>query len=131
MNFPKSYDSGLTVVGVKNPRWSDRENIRIDCELTILVVDTQTQEGHTETMPFTACPWDTFGSHCADIFEHLAQGHEGPVGEWQRPPVTVHDLQEELDKLLPDILLGLSTPEEIELARLLRIQIKETLNDPN
>jgi len=121
--FPKTYSNDLTVLGAVAPRWSDKEKIRIDCDLTILVVNAN-MEGYAETMPFTACPWDTFGPHCPEIFEYLAQGNAGPVAEWQRPDVTPHDLQVELDAIWPDIVLGIATPEQIDLAQNLRKQIK-------
>lgn len=117
MEFPYTETPGLTIEGIHSPRWTDREKIRIDCVLV-------TKE-HGE-IPFTSCPWDTHENlpHCPLIFEHLAQGHAGPVGEWDRPLPSVEDLQADLDKLMPDIVLGLATPEELELARLLRKQIK-------
>lgn len=115
MEFPFEQD-GLTIEGVHSPRWSNRERIQIDCTLV-------TKE--FGEIPFTACPFDAFMKHPPLIFEHLAQGNSGPIGDWQRPDVQKEDLQDELDKLMPDILLNLASPEETELATLLRKQIKE------
>lgn len=116
MEFPKEFTM-LTVLDIQNPRWSSREKIQIDVDLTVKFPD-----GRVETFPFTSCPWDTFGDHCPAIFEHAAQMPN--VAEWQRPDVTVEDLQADFDKIWPDVLLGLADEKTIELAKNLRVQIK-------
>lgn len=118
MEFPTTFENGLTVVDIQNPRWTDEESIRIEVDVTFIF-----PEGPTETLPFTSCPWDTFGTHCPAIFEHVSN-HMPPPAPYERRDVTVGDLQADLDKLMPDIMLGLATEQEIELARLIRTQIK-------
>lgn len=118
MEFPATF-SRLTVLDIKNPRWSSPEHIQIDCEITIVM---DGPEPAPETIPFTACPWDTFGDHCPAIFEHVA--NMPGIKEYERPDVTVEDLQAEFDKIWPDVLLGLADEKAIELAKNLRVQIK-------
>lgn len=116
MEFPSTFDDGLSVLNIENPRWADAEHIRIDADITF-----EFKDGRTETVPFTSCPFDTFGSYCAAIFEHCATLD---VVEWERPTVTAHDLQVEFDKIYPDIVLGIADKATIELAKNLRVQIK-------
>ncbi|WYW04297.1 tail fiber protein [Pseudomonas phage vB_PpuP-Kompost-2] len=73
--------------------------------------------------PFTASQDDT-EIHGLWLHGEALRGTFGPVAEYERPLPTLQDLQEELDKILPDVYLGLATSEEVELAKLLRIQIK-------
>ncbi|WPH61351.1 hypothetical protein [Pseudomonas phage phiPstEGF] len=123
MEFPKTYDSGLTIVGVHSPSWTDAEKIRINCVIKVELKDAS-GEPVVEEWPFTACPWDTFGPHCPEIFRHLTEGGAGPVTEWVRPDVTVADLQAEFDRIWPDVALGLADQATIDLAKNLRVQIK-------
>ncbi|WYW04391.1 tail fiber protein [Pseudomonas phage vB_PpuP-Kurepalu-2] len=116
MEFPTQFKM-LTVLDIQNPRWTSPEHIQIDCDLTAEFAD-----GHTETMPFTADPWDTFGDHCPAIFEHAANMRG--IKEYERPAVTIEDLQAEFDKVWPDVMLGLADQATIDLAKNLRVQIK-------
>jgi hypothetical protein len=75
-------------------------------------------------IPFTASQDDT-EAHGLWLHAEALRGTFGAIQAYERPDVSVNDLQEELNKLMPDVLLGLATPEEQELARLIRIQIKE------
>ncbi|ARM69657.1 tail fiber protein [Pseudomonas phage KNP] len=116
MEFPSPFKM-LTVLDIQEPRWSSLEHIQIDVMLT-----AEFPDGRVETFPFTACPWDTFGDHCPAIFEHAA--NMPGIVEWERPNVTVEDLQAEFDKIWPDVMLGLADQATIDLAKNLRVQIK-------
>ncbi|QYW06622.1 hypothetical protein uav_091 [Pseudomonas phage UAVern] len=72
-----------------------------------------------------------FSAHHEDPMEHgqwlyneAIAGTFGDIAPYERPLPTAGDLQMELDKLMTDITLGLATPEELDLARNLRKQIK-------
>ncbi|WYW04144.1 tail fiber protein [Pseudomonas phage vB_PpuP-Luke-3] len=117
MELPAEFTM-LTVIKVENPKWSSADHIQIDCDLTVKFPGSDVEE----TIPFTACPWDTFSDHCAPIFEYAA-ALPGIV-EYERPAVTADDLQVEFDKIWPDVLLGLADQATIDLAKNLRIQIK-------
>lgn len=116
MEFPKDFTM-LTVLNIENPRWTSKEHIQINVDLTVRFTD-----GRVDTFPFTSCPFDNFSDHCAAIFEHAAQMSN--VAEWARPEVTVADLQAELDKIWPDVVLGLADEKTVTLAKDLRTQIK-------
>lgn len=116
MEFPQAFTM-LTVLDIQNPRWTSLEHIQIDCDLT-----AEFPDGRVETFPYTACPWDTFSDHCPAIFEHAA--NMPGIKEYERPDVTVEDLQAEFDKIWPDVLLGLADAKTIDLAKTLRLQIK-------
>lgn len=115
MEFPTTFDNGITVVGIRNPQWADPESIRINVDVTF-VLGTEEAE-----LPFTACPFDTFGPHCPAIFEHCAGLDVAP---YERPAVTAYDLQAQLDAIWPDVVLGLADEATVDLARNLRKQIK-------
>ncbi|WYW04489.1 tail fiber protein [Pseudomonas phage vB_PpuP-Mudajogi] len=117
MEFPTQF-SLLKVLDIQNPKWSSLDHLQIDVDITVQFKD----DDRIETIPFTACPWDTFGDHCPAIFEHAA--NMPGIKEWERPDVTVEDLQMEFDKIWPDVLLGLADDKTVELAKTLRIQIK-------
>ncbi|UMO76118.1 tail fiber assembly protein [Pseudomonas phage P413] len=116
MEFPKEFTM-LEVLAIENPRWTSKEHIQIDVDLTARFPDNR-----VETFPYTSCPFDTFSDHCPAIFEHAAQMPN--VKEYERPNVTVEDLQAEFDKIWPDVVLGLADEKTISLATDLRKQIK-------
>jgi len=74
-------------------------------------------------VPFLAAAHDD-QDYGRDLHARAAAGEFGDIGEYDRPMPTVADLQAELDKLWPDVVLGLASDEELELAKLLRKQIK-------
>uniref|UniRef100_A0AAU6VXX3 Uncharacterized protein n=2 Tax=unclassified bacterial viruses TaxID=12333 RepID=A0AAU6VXX3_9VIRU len=76
-----------------------------------------------EDLPFCAQPTDIH-EHGRWLFEQAEAGAFGPVAPWERPLPTLQDLQEELDKLMPDVVLGIATEDELSLAKSLRLQIK-------
>lgn len=75
-------------------------------------------------LPFSASPNDT-EDHGRWLYSEALKGTFGEVAPYERPLPTVEDLQQDLDKFMPDILLGLATDQEIEVARLIRTKIKE------
>lgn len=114
MEFPIQLGNGVTILAAKNPVWGDKNNTIINCVITI---EGELIGGRSDA-PFTASPNDPM-EHGRELFEVL----KGSAGPWVRPDVTVEDLQAELDKIWPDIVLGLATPEQLDLARNLRKQI--------
>lgn len=78
---------------------------------------------YPEDLPFTACPTDVM-PYGPWLHEQALAGAFGDVAPYERPLPSADDLQEELDKIMPDITLGLATEEELQLARALRTQIK-------
>lgn len=74
-------------------------------------------------VPFTASPDDT-EIHGKWLHGEAIRGSFGAIAPYERPLPTVEDLQEELDKIWPDIVLGLADEATVELARNLRKQIK-------
>ena len=58
------------------------------------------------------------------LHQQAVAGAFGTVAEYEKPLPTSQDLQEELDKIWPDIVLGIATEDELSLAKALRIQIK-------
>ncbi|MBH9196998.1 hypothetical protein I5K50_11615 [Pseudomonas aeruginosa] len=115
MEFPIELETGVTILSVRDPVWGDKGNTFVNCVITI------TGGPFTEPteVPFSAAPWDEM-QHGRDIFEAL----KGSASPWVRPDVTAYDLQEELDKIWPDIVLGVADEGTVELARNLRKQIK-------
>lgn len=75
------------------------------------------------SVPFVAHQYDT-EVHGQCLYHEALKGTFGPIAEYERPMPTEHDLQIELDKLMPDVVLGIATEEEVSLAKALRIQIK-------
>lgn len=87
-------------------------------------IDMRVKMSHiNEEIPFCAQPTDVH-EHGRWLFEEASKGVFGDVAPYERTLPTVKDLQDELDKIWPDIVLGLATEEELSLARSLRIQIK-------
>lgn len=116
MKFPYKVEKyGTTFLSVKDPRWANRNGNLIACTMEIDPLGV---------VEYGAASFDD-EPHGRELFEFLVNGGAGPVAPYERRDVTVEDLKEELNKLMPDILLGLATQDEIELARLLRLQIKE------
>ncbi|QLI47594.1 tail fiber assembly chaperone [Pseudomonas phage vB_PsyP_3MF5] len=116
MEFPIKLQTGVTLLAVKDPVWANREKTLITCTVTL---DGGGFFDKPTEVPFTADPNDVM-EHGRQLFEEL----KGSAGEWVRPDVTVTDLQEELDKIWPDIVLGIADEATVELARNLRKQIK-------
>jgi hypothetical protein len=115
MDFPIELENGLRVVSAKNPMWANKAHTVIN-----MLVTVEEPDGKIVEVPFAASPDDNL-PHGRALFDW---GKSLSVQPWERPDVTSADLQVELDKLLPDVMLGLASPEEVELAKLLRIQIK-------
>lgn len=63
---------------VSNPRWSNEERTRIDCEI-------MTSQFGDEVLPFTADANDV-EAHGRKIFADLASGKYGPIAEYVPPP---------------------------------------------
>lgn len=109
----KVFDSGIVVQEVSNPVHHGDGSITMDVLFAHVGV----------VVPFAAHPDDEF-EHGRWLYEEALKGAFGEVAEWDRPLPTVYDLQVELDKLLPDVMLGIATEEEVSLAKALRLQIK-------
>lgn len=108
------FDNGIIIVSASNPVFTK------DAGITLDVVFKHMGE---EAIPFHAHP-DDAEPHGRYLYDEALKEVFGVVGEYERPIPTVHDLQVELDKLWPDVVLGLATEEELSLAKSLRIQIK-------
>lgn len=109
----KSFDSGVVVQSVANPVHHGDGSIVMDVLFAHVGV----------VIPFAAHDEDEF-EHGNWLYDEALKGTFGEVAEWDRPLPSAHDLQVELDKLMPDVILGIATEEEISLAKALRIQIK-------
>lgn len=109
----KSFKSGVVVQSVENLRHHGDGSVTMD----VLFAHVGT------VIPFAANPTDEH-EHGKWLYEEALKGTFGDIAEYDRPLPTVHDLQVELDKLMPDIILGLADESEISLAKALRIQIK-------
>ena len=57
-----------------NPRWSDAEHTRIDCEIT-------TSQFGDEKLPFAACK-DDVAPHGRAIFNDIVAGKYGEIAEF-------------------------------------------------
>lgn len=117
MEFPQTFNNGITVLAIASPQWATADHIEINANVTFILAEGAAPV----TIPYTSCPFDTFGPHCPAIFEHCATLQ---VAEYERPPVTVDLLQTELDAIWADIVLGLADQSTIDLAKNLRVQIK-------
>ncbi|AMR57325.1 hypothetical protein vB_PsyM_KIL1_0078 [Pseudomonas phage vB_PsyM_KIL1] len=113
--YLKTFDKGLTVVSVVEGSCKFLKDGSIDMRIKMSHIE--------EEIPFCAQPTDVH-EHGRWLFEQASSGAFGKVLPYERSLPTVVDLQEELDKIWPDIVLGLATEEELSLARSLRIQIK-------
>jgi hypothetical protein len=67
-----------TLTFLTNPRWSNAEQTTINCEIT-------TSQFGDEVLPFTASQND-FEAHGRAIFQDIASGKYGPIGEYVAPP---------------------------------------------
>lgn len=111
--FPKTFDSGIVVESVK-----DLKNHPSG------VIDMTVMFKHLGfEVPFAAHNSDDM-EHGRWLYEEALKGTFGDIAEYDRPLPTAHDLQVELDKIWPDVVLGTATDEELELAKNLRKQIK-------
>lgn len=70
-----------TLTSLNNPRWSNAEYTRIDCEIT-------TSQFGNEILPFTADMNDV-AAHGRAIFASIVAGEYGPIGEYVPPPEPV------------------------------------------
>ena len=66
------------LTSVSNPRWSNEEHTRIDCEIT-------TSQFGAEVLPFTADQNDV-EAHGRAIFADLVAGKYGPIADYVPPP---------------------------------------------
>ncbi|MGV8919537.1 MAG: hypothetical protein ACOH2R_17350 [Pseudomonas sp.] len=116
MEFPYSVDKHSTVfLSVSGPlKWINKEKTMIECTVDIYPLGV---------VKYGASKFDD-EVQGRDLYDHLMTGVEGPIADYERRDVYAFDLQEELNKIMPDILLGTATPDQIELAKALRIQIK-------
>lgn len=62
------------LTSLSNPRWSNAEHTRIDCEIT-------TSQFGDEVLPFTADQNDV-EAHGRAIFASIVAGQYGPIGEY-------------------------------------------------
>lgn len=69
------------LTSVSNPRWSNAEHTRIDCEIT-------TSQFGDEVLPFAADVNDV-EAHGRAIFQDLVNGRYGPIAEYVPPPEPV------------------------------------------
>lgn len=118
MEFPYIIRGSTVICDAKDPQWANEEKTRINLTVTFADASIGPHE-----LGFTACAMDS-EDHGRLLFAWANDGHAGSIEPWERRDVAPMDLQLELDKLLPDVMLGLATPQELELAKLLRIQIK-------
>jgi len=66
------------LTSLSNPRWSNAEQTRIDCEIT-------TSQFGEEVLSFTADKFDVEPHGCA-IFADIVSGTYGPIAEYVVPP---------------------------------------------
>ncbi|ATW58377.1 hypothetical protein CNR37_00170 [Pseudomonas phage ventosus] len=112
--YPKVFDNGITIESVSSTAKFLKSG---DIDLTV-------KFSHLETeVPFTATATDPM-EHGRWLYEQALAGKYGVVAEYERPLPTLLDLQEELDKIWPDVVLGIATEDELSLAKALRLQIK-------
>jgi len=69
------------LTSLSNPRWSNAEQTRIDCEIT-------TSQFGEEVLPFTADQFDV-EPHGRAIFADIVSGTYGPIAEYVAPPEQV------------------------------------------
>ncbi|UGL61144.1 putative tail fiber assembly protein [Pseudomonas phage Eisa9] len=110
MDFPYTTETGTVFTGVSDPVWADAGHTIINCTLST------EQFGD---IPFTATTYDSmvYGPLLFDMLKDTA-------ADYVRPDVTIEDLQEQFDKIWPDVVLGLADQATIDLATNLRRQIK-------
>jgi hypothetical protein len=69
------------LTSLSNPRWSNAEKTRVDCEIT-------TSQFGEEVLPFTADKFDV-EPHGRAIFADIVAGTYGPIAEYVAPPEQV------------------------------------------
>lgn len=115
----KEFDSGFKVKYVVEGSCSYMKDGEVQMTVRFDHID--------EDLPFCATPNDSM-EYGVWLHEQAVAGAFGVVAEYDRPLPTVADLQEELDKIWPDVVLGIATEDELALAKNLRIQIKAMSN---
>jgi hypothetical protein len=108
------FDNAVKVLSVSNVKHHRDNSISMDVLF---------EHMNGTVVPFVAHP-DDVEVHGRWLYEEALKGTFGEVAEYERPLPSVTDLQEELDKLMPDVVLGIATEDEISLAKALRLQIK-------
>jgi hypothetical protein len=63
-----------SLTSLSNPRWSDAEHTRIDCEIT-------TSQFGNDKLPFAACK-DDVAAHGRAIFDDIVSGKYGEIAEF-------------------------------------------------
>lgn len=109
----KEFENGVTIEYVKEIKATAGEGYDLVVKF----------KNFNEEHPFHATPVDV-ELHGKWLYEQAKAGAFGAPAAYERPLPTVEDLQAELDKLMPDVILGLATEDELALAKNLRIQIK-------
>lgn len=66
------------LTSLSNPRWSNAEHTRIDCQIT-------TSQFGDEVLPFTADQNDV-EAHGRAIYADIVSGKYGPIAEYVAPP---------------------------------------------
>lgn len=113
--FPKTFDSGITIESVVSGNAQYTKDGGIDLVVKFAHI--------TVEVPFSSHKKDDM-EHGVWLFDQANAGAFGEVLPYDRPLPTLKDLQDELDKIWPDVVLGIATEEELSLAKALRIQIK-------
>lgn len=113
--YLKTFDSGLHIKYVVEGSGKFLKDGSVNLTIRMSHLDMD--------IPFCAQPHDIH-EHGRWLFEQALKGTFGEISEYERPLPTVFDLQEELDKIWPDVVLGIATEEELSLAKDLRLQIK-------
>lgn len=80
---------------VKNPKWSNAEHTRVDCEVDF---------GHLndEFVLFTADPTDSM-EYSKTIFDECVAGNYGVIGEYVAPPTPVAPPAPTKEELMAEI----------------------------
>jgi hypothetical protein len=112
--YLKTFSNGVKIISVKDVKNTKSSTYDMTVEFEHLP---------GTPVPFHATSDDT-EEHGRWLFTEADKGTFGKAAEYERPLPTVEDLQSELDKLWPDVVLGIATEEELSLAKALRLQIK-------
>lgn len=120
MTLPKTFTGEVEteITSVTNLSMTKEGNIL----MTVKFSHTE-MFGITEAVPFLATP-DDATEYGPWLHSEALKGSFGEVAPYERPDVTVEDLQAEFDKIWPDVMLGLADQATIDLAKNLRVQIK-------
>lgn len=113
------------ILDVRNIQWTSPEHDAAFCEVLF--------EGAAEYLPYNAVHGDSVeaGSELFQIIHFGAVGevpaYAGPtrslIDEWNEKTITKSGLQKQFDEMLPDIQIGVASPETMEKAREIRAQI--------